>query len=754
MSSSYIKEKLTPYPSVRQPKDEIERQKFRAERVLSTRFLDNNYNSNMYKTEYWKPNGLFIVKKRYEACDSGLTYFFEKEGVISKKDLTEIKENPYYHSHQKGGKLMKGNEKKEVQVNPIIFPEYSTIKNGSDRIVTIEFCSNCNDHSMHTDHSSQSYLNAAKNLYKAIKIRFPAVKVVLKPIETSILKDFKQSFQDIKKSKNINDKFKPVRIGAFEVQIALGEDVDKVKVIHSKLNSQLWPSISYILNEISKYVPQIYFSIKLFEQNEEENEENERKSNNQLPSSSSDMVGYTNKLKNIEIKIRRIKFPEIESIVHAYQNDLSLIINPKGRINTLSTIDYMKKAHIEENPLPFTNSFYNSYSELQKHDKNTKHMIWSSKIHEQSSMNNSSKLDLLQNNSLIYSYNSYSCYLGDTIENHFTDENGQVKITGCLPYDSYIIEIIDNKYYSGMSHVFRPAILDESSIIKKTLLLKRQVKAYLTILVNTQNETGEYIYVSKSKVNLYRIVDHSLDMSINHIENDSRIEILESKEGNHSIELVNGRYLLEIRSEGYDYYQKEIQIVSGENYISAELIKRKKINFKITCINFGVDELTYIKNVYVKLIYSSNQEFIDGITNNQGTIKFENLKEEESYTIQTCCEGFYDNTREFITKANREFQKGDFEIVVLLVKKEFIKNSNSMIIIHSCNYPFEDGVEHDFEYSQKLKSLLKIEKVSLSLQGNIAYLLKLGKFINIFYNSYAVYISIYLYINYIIRKQI
>lgn len=749
MSSSYIKEKLTPYPAVRQPKDEIERQKFRAERVISTRFLDNNYNSNMYKTEYWKPNGIFIVKKRYEACDSGLTYFFEKEGVISKKDLTENKENPYYHSHQKGGKLMKSYEKKEIQVNPVIYPEYSTMRNSNERIVTIEFCSNCEDHSMHTDHSSQSYLNAAKNLYKAIKIRFPAIKVILKPIDTSILKDFKQSFQDIKKSKNINDKFKPVRIGAFEVQIALGEDADKVKVIHSKLNSQLWPSISYILKSISKYVPQIYFSIRLFEQDEEEGEgeRNEKKGKNKESNDENEKASSlielksTSKLKNIEVRIRFIKFPEIENIIEAYKNDLDLIINPKGRISTLSTIEYMKKVNIELNPIPFTSSFYNSYNDLQKKNeksKVSKNRIWSSRIHDESASLN---MNSLQNNSLIYNYNNYSHYLGEVLENHFTDENGQVKISGCLPYDSYLIEVIDNKFFSGMCFIFRPTILEEGNpVIRKSLLLKPQVKSYLSVLVNTQNENNEYVYISKSKVYINRLASHSSDISIDHIDhidNDNRIEILESKEGNHSIQLVPGKYLLEIRKEGFEYFQKEIIIESGENNISAELIKRRRMNFKITCISFGIDDLTYVKNVYVKLVYSSTQELIDGVTNKEGTIKFENLKEDEFYSIHTSCEGYFDNTRDFITKPVREFQKGDFEIVVLLVKKDLIRSSKAMIIVHSSNFPFEDGVEHDFEFSQKMKDLVRIDKISLSLQGNIGYLLRFGRSIKIYLYLYV-----------------
>jgi hypothetical protein len=63
MTSSYIKQKLTPYPSVRQPKDYMERQTFRTERVLSSRFLDNNHSVELHKNNFWKPSGFYLVKQ-------------------------------------------------------------------------------------------------------------------------------------------------------------------------------------------------------------------------------------------------------------------------------------------------------------------------------------------------------------------------------------------------------------------------------------------------------------------------------------------------------------------------------------------------------------------------------------------------------------------------------------------------------------------------------------------------------------------
>lgn len=63
MTSSYMKEKLTPYTVIRLPKEKALRQKIRQKRVLSTRFLDNFYDPDIHRDNFFKPGGLYIRKK-------------------------------------------------------------------------------------------------------------------------------------------------------------------------------------------------------------------------------------------------------------------------------------------------------------------------------------------------------------------------------------------------------------------------------------------------------------------------------------------------------------------------------------------------------------------------------------------------------------------------------------------------------------------------------------------------------------------
>ena len=128
-------------------------------------------------------------------------------------------------------------------------------------IVTIEFCSNCKEHENFTSHSAELYKNYALSLQKCILLRFPFISVLLKPIDTDIVKS---DWHKIKKDDNvdkkngnqasmfyINDQFKEVRIGAFEVQLCLKADnQSKVIVLHSKLETKQWPRIDVILNAL------------------------------------------------------------------------------------------------------------------------------------------------------------------------------------------------------------------------------------------------------------------------------------------------------------------------------------------------------------------------------------------------------------------------------------------------------------------------------------------------------------------------
>ena len=245
-------------------KNELERQKLRKKLHPVTRELDNFFNHKLHQRGWW-PSGLFLRKQYYYYAQPGLGCYYEKNNVEQLKDLGELKKET----------------KKNILKN---FIEYNYVED-NQYVITIEYCSNCEEHITHTFHSAEVYKNYAISLQKCILLRFPFIKVILKPIETDILKQehYKLPKVDLfgnSEKKYVNDKFKDVRIGAFEIQICykkVGTEIKKA-LLHSKLQTKQFPEITKILDKIVNYLPDFNGQIITYEKEEEI--ENSKKNNN------------------------------------------------------------------------------------------------------------------------------------------------------------------------------------------------------------------------------------------------------------------------------------------------------------------------------------------------------------------------------------------------------------------------------------------------------------------------------------------
>ena len=776
-----------------------------------------------------KSKRIFLIhiknNRYYEASDSGLCHYFEKNNTLLKNNITPLENIPYYYFHQKGPNrnldvlknnscdLRKGNYNNISNniLKPCLFPEYEFIKK-NERIVTIEFCSNCEDHSMHTNHSSESYKNIASYFSKAINLRFPAVKVILKPIDTDIIKDFKKSFKTINKSKIIDEKFKPVRIGAFEIQICTGKN--EVKVLHSKLSSGSWPCMNKILSEILRYVPTISFKLQLF------NQDNKDK-NNDL-SNKSYINDLNEHLKNIEIKISQLKIKKIEDLNKLYKKDLSLIINPKTRLDMINTLKFMEISNSTntEVPKPFTHSFYNNFNILSNYkakellfksneNYDSKNFYSTKNYSENSRYNFSAKKQAftLNNKSLKTSFpninnikrstiknskddNQYiikdqnninnssliKSLRGLTIKNYFSDNSGKIE-TENLPYDSYLIEIIENKNYSQSATIYRSMDLqnieDTPCIsVNRCILLLNQSNSFVSILVTlfdnnknnndssqlnydvdpklitmadvyinkcysfndstNTNKFGETIN-SKNKYNNDEIFNYSDNYNKG---NRQKVFENETNKGKYDIVLSPGRYLIEVDKDGYNKYKKEIDIVNGENNILVELSYTKKISFNIEVYDF--EKFVPLKNALIKINYSNSNYCTEDISNKDGIVNIKDLKEDDFYSIYCSCKGYYPGYRTYVNnhnfnpeeerkdENNNNLDSNNNNIVIIMVKQSYIVNNNLFLFVSYINLPGNNNLESKFSYSNKVKDYLKIENFQ-SDKGVLSNLISLGK---------------------------
>ena len=139
---------------------------------------------------------------------------------------------------------------------------------------------------------------------------------MLKPIDTHIIKNFKESYKLLEKTKNTNDKYRPVRIGAFEINMCINDK--DVIILHSKLDSNQWPNMDNVLNQIPKYVPVIKLNLNLFEsENREEDGKNISKD-------------VKNPLASVAVNGYRLKIDDLIRIKKIYNEQLELISKPKG----------------------------------------------------------------------------------------------------------------------------------------------------------------------------------------------------------------------------------------------------------------------------------------------------------------------------------------------------------------------------------------------------------------------------------------
>ena len=111
-------------------KDKAKRNILRRLKNPITRELDNYFKFEPHK-RVWYPNGLYILKKPYYYAEPGLGHFYEKNNIEELMDIRKLK------------------EEKERKVKTNNFIDF-TFMQENQFIITIEYCSNCKDHSIFT----------------------------------------------------------------------------------------------------------------------------------------------------------------------------------------------------------------------------------------------------------------------------------------------------------------------------------------------------------------------------------------------------------------------------------------------------------------------------------------------------------------------------------------------------------------------------------------------------------------------------
>lgn len=571
-----------------------------------------------------------------------MCHFFEKNNTLQKRLVSEQEENKLKLKH---------------------YLEYDYIEE-NQYLITIEYCSNCLEHQTHTQHNPELFKNFAVNLQKCIALRFPFIKVLLKPIDTDIILEQNVANSILNKTKIIDHKYKEVRIGAMEIQMCFkktGDTSVSSVLLHSKLFSGNWPSITNVLNSIVSYVPLITCDIKVYDKESKGVDEISEKNNKEMKGL------LETKIEQIKLNVYRHKNSQIEELCNSTREELDNFIDPKKRKTILSTKKSLDSFFRIQTAKSKGGNTFNTFSQLSKELNSQK---------------------------------------GELLITLYTDNNGVVTIKD-VPYDSYLIEIEESaNYQSSFLPVTFKSIENEKSI-KKFIGLHKQNNSYVQVYVYYQNPSKkEDEMISDTDVIIHSAANTSEEKLLFE-EQELKVKLKENKNvlGRYEAVVVPGKYTLSVNKKGFDLIRKMININSGENKINIELTKEQSYNIKVSVLNHS--NMSPIENALIKLKYANEEDCYEGISNPTGFFSFNTPMKEDFVTIFVDKPGFLPAQRTYIRDVagsgnEQESEVMTREIVVLLVKETLVTKENSIIMITYSNLN-EENFEPVYLYSSNSK---------------------------------------------------
>ena len=489
---------------------EEKRQFMRKENEKSSRLLDNYYNPNIHKKN-WEPSGSIKEKNKYVYGDTGLAH--------------NIKDYPKNESNK-----LKNKEQ-------IHFLEFDFLEE-NDIIIIIEHCANCDKHINHTNHSNDIFKYITRLLQICINYRFPFIKIYLKPIDTS------------------NNKIN--RIGALEIQLGMKiNNKTTINTLFSKLNTGQWPNFHNILNKISTYVPVFDFKFQIYDKEEGENSEstilesciNESKTNEDK-NNRKDAFKKPYKYENIKINLFSYNCEQIENCCKEASNALEAIYNSKRKI----------ELYHENNTQNETKN--NILLTKTSNSLNNNNMNISLKTNVSINNNNISKKgEIIEDLSIINQIK------GKLLSTGYSDKYGFLYFKN-VPFDSYVIEIENNKKFLGCGALIQFKKINQSPknnenyIFNKIFGLKRQISAYVEV----------YLFSNEQKDNKFEINFISgANVFLKKNGEEEEIELKESIKGKYEIITEPGPGIIVAIQNGKEIANKEVSLNNGLNKYNIEL---------------------------------------------------------------------------------------------------------------------------------------------------------------------------------------
>ena len=592
--------------------------------------LDGSYCPKIH-TRAWYPNGEYIIKRRYNYTESGLEHFYEKNNVEQKKSidlpLTKKKDVEYLQD----------------------FLEYEKAKPG-EYIITIEYCSSCEEHSNITQHSSDTiFKDLALKYQKIIKERFPFITVILKPIDVEIVKSDAYKLPKVLKNGGeyqdnfpINNQFKPCRIGAFEIQISTIKNkiIDK-RIIHSKLKTKKFPNVTNVLDKIVSFMPQFKLNLVLYDKEDYEDLE---------------------KMNGIQVNIYLCKSNIVKEVGESTEEQVMNFTSPGRRLDMLRMHKLAKEQNLFKNAdslffkknkrilssFPGKYRGFSATSSISSRPVTTaKFNIKSENFSENEENENENDNEDLINEEILKSQKGtlikkkFSKVEKNENENQQEDDERSESVTlkfDNLSYDTYIIETVENcNFQSSWTLLKFNQINNNSGEITKYIGLWHQKKAILHIhlfmekeiyVPNNNNENNENNIVNGNenmikKYDQEPVTDATITISTADDPN-SRYKVYPNIKGIYEYMTKPGEYKLEIIKQDCEKIVEKIKIQCGLNTKNIKLNPAKHCDLVVQVLEYS--EIDNRKNMFIK---QSEEIFHRGNKDNKEEEQNEEKQEED-----------------------------------------------------------------------------------------------------------------------------
>ena len=692
----------------------IKTEKYRQE-FLKKLFLVTNPVPNYYSPKYhdrsWWPNGQYIVKRRYNYTQTGLEHFYEKNNVEQLRPIDteqKSKKESDYLKH---------------------FLEYESVNPGN-YIITIEYCSSCEEHSGITQHGIENiFRELAIRYQKIIQERFPFIKVLLKPADVDIVKS--EPFKMDRPKKNgdplppfpfINDQFKQCRIGAFEIQISTKESDGKIitKVIHSKLKTKQFPNVNTVLDKIVSMMPLFNLNIVLFDQEDYQDLDkmNDIEVNIYLCNSNTirDLSnGAKEQINNFISPGRRYEMIQRQKIYQAqnfnkFDTDINLF-NTNRTILSRERRLFSTRNNIRQNNTISSRTGSYSNKKLIKNSSNYSNDIFSS---------NNSGPTMDANGQNINEYRYLKSQRGQLIRKHFSkidpnlskeeyyesSESVSVKFD-LLPYDTYIIETKENCYFQSSITLlnFNEINTKDNGQITKYIGLWHQQKAILNIHLYKEIEIKEKNEEKNNepKTRLEQIPITTGIITISDADDpNSRYQVYSNRKGVYEYKTQPGEYKLEIYTKDYERDVRKIKLKCGLNTLNIKLNPDNNCELIVEVLEYNESlneenekeknenslDLLPVRNASVQIFKNSQELLIEGITNRKGLMKYLVDKNDNDLSIKITKDGYFRAERLFRKYSTMKVnEKGNYISTMrfILVNQERLNYFQKIIFISYAN---------------------------------------------------------------------